>query len=94
MNQNIKYDRARRNRGDDVSQVPDTAVTPESFVNLERNKGPPADHDEPGEHLQEKRPVALGNQTIKPDPESQVVCDYDQYDVKSYAEKSAVFEDQ
>src|SRR5262245_7868876 len=73
MHQNIKNDRARHNCGDDVSQVPDAGVTPEAFVNLERNKGYSPDHDEPGEHLQEKRPFALRNQTIKPDPESQVV---------------------
>ena len=41
MHQNIKYDRARRNRGDNVPKVPDTGVSPESFVKLERNKNYP-----------------------------------------------------
>ena len=94
MHQSIKYDRARHDRDDNVPKVPDTGVSPESFVKLERYKNYPPDDDEPGQHLQEKSPCLRGNHAIKPDPESQVIRYHNQSDVEAYAEKSAVFDHQ
>jgi len=94
MNQNIKNNGARRNCDDHVLKVPDAGVTPESFVKLEGNKNDSPNHDEPREHLQEQCHFFLRNVSIKPDPESQVIRYHDQYDVKSYAKKPAISEDQ
>src|SRR5919106_4336977 len=92
MNDNVKYDRAHGNTANNVSKIPDAGVPPQPFVKLERNKSQPSNYDEPGHHRDHARHLFIRNDSVKPDPESQIIREHDQYNMESYNQKSPVCE--
>jgi hypothetical protein len=78
MNENVKYDRARKNAYNNVPKIPDARIPPQPLVELERKKRQGSNCDKPGKHLQEIRHCFPGNLPIKSDPKSEIVGEYDQ----------------
>src|SRR5262245_14368423 len=88
MHDNVKQDRASNHADNDVPKIPDSRVTPKTFVKLQRHKHQSADQYEPGHHLDHQRQMVIGNHSIKSDPERQVIGEHDQHDMKSDDERS------